>query len=228
MPSTTENDGFRALIMQRIENKKALIRNAKPLGWRLDECRECVDRCQARVCDAERSMSLAQQTLAEAQKDLADKQKALHDLETELASAESHTKQSSSIEKMASSVSRVINEMQSGGQVPQHIMQETLNHMGSLMCGVNRIVDEIRNNTQNSLSADPNGKSSGPRQAQSSTGGTPPTGTTKTDAAVEAAPTTAVSNAIGGSSQQTGKTSVAEIAQSLEAKLSGITDDAKK
>ena len=101
--------------------------------------------------------------------------------------------------------------------------------MSSLMCGVNRIADEIRRNTKDSLSAEHNRKSVAPRQAQSSTGDTPPAKTTRTDAAgVEAAATTAVSSAIGGISQQTGNSIVAEIAQSLEAKLSEMTDDAKK
>jgi hypothetical protein len=147
LPASTDTDDVRALILQKIENKKVHLRNAKPIGARVDACRECVTRCRERASQCERSVELAKQALAEAQHDLSGKQNELVALETELASTEVEPHQPNSIEELAHSLSRVMKEMEAGGCVPANIMQETLGHMASLMTGVKTIAAEARKPT---------------------------------------------------------------------------------
>ena len=105
-----------------------------PLGARIESCRGAVKRATERADIARKAVEMAQAALAEAESFRAEKGKELQALEQEFASTVNGAtlQEGNSLQEMEVSMKRIVEEMQSGGRIPTHIVDQKKERMAAL------------------------------------------------------------------------------------------------
>ena len=132
VPEGPECKNIRDLIMQQIDQAKAKISSTKPLGARLDGCREALARAKKRFAAAE---SLAQSALTAqnvAAAEVTKVQAELTELEGLMAEDARSAAEGSSLEKLQAQMRTIVSQMSCSVHVETGEAQQVMQMMSSL------------------------------------------------------------------------------------------------
>ena len=162
LPEGEEFDAERASLNQKLLVAKRGVTAAKPIGARIDTCRDALMRAQQNHAQAEQAVALAvaardaaAQKVATIQSDLAELEQAVIQRDAEVDdSGNTPTGNHNSIMQMTQSLQAVFSEMNASGTVPAHVVAQTEGFMKQLLDGVQLIAMQASSTTGQPTTAD--------------------------------------------------------------------------
>jgi hypothetical protein len=140
LPQTDEFARERVMLEARAEEAKTKIRDAKPIGARIDGCKAAITRAQDRFERAVVQRDEALYNMKQANQELVQYKQDLAGLEISVAAEQQGVRQApSSVEQLAEALTKVLKEMASSPSVPQQLVDETNQHMHHLYAGIQKI-----------------------------------------------------------------------------------------
>jgi hypothetical protein len=145
LPLSDEFAPERVMLGAKAEEAKAKIRDAKPIGARIDGCKAAITRAQHRLEQSTAQWDEAKINMQQASQELVQFKQDLAGLELSVASEQQDLRQvPSSVEQLADSLTKVLKEMTSSPAVPRQLIDETTQHMHHLYAGIQKIAAAAR------------------------------------------------------------------------------------
>ena len=141
LPPTQEFVVEREMLQAKIASKKKAITSMRPLGSRLDSCKQAIDRAQTRLETAKVTTVHAQADETQATKDLENLVAELSSLELEVAQAKvmNDSPREQAVSDLTKALQGVFDKLKTDHGVPANILGEAESQMTVLLSGVANI-----------------------------------------------------------------------------------------
>jgi hypothetical protein len=145
LPRSDEFAPERVMLEAKAEEAKARIRDAKPIGARIDGCKAAITRAQHRLEQSTVQRDEATTNMQQASQELVQMKLDLAGLELSVVTVQQDLQQvPSSVEQLAESLTKVLKEMTLSPSVPRQLVDETTQHMKRLYDGIQKIAAAAR------------------------------------------------------------------------------------